>query len=210
MHEEFAVVFRDGSATAAGVLAVEQDRLFLEGRGKAGALELEIPFSDLSAVRVGRRQSERLNGYATLILERTTLPPVEVAPLGVALLPEIANLLVTLTQQVHGDVLALVVPLRRGCLDRARKLLEKGPPIDPARLGVSEHEVYLDENAVIFVFRGRDVRARVGQAVRHPAVWRAGLEWQSCFAGPPQILEAAEVRRSSAPVYRWASSGQPS
>ncbi len=205
MHERFAVVFRDGPAQAAGALDVTADRLLLQGRTPTGALELEIPFSDLREVRVGRRPSELLNGYATLLLERTSLPAVQVAPLGVLLLHELAGLLASLTGRGAESVLAVLVPLKPGCLDRAHRLLASGPPLDPASLGLSRHEVYLREGEAVFVFRGVDVRAHVGRAVRHPAVWRAGLAWQRCFAAAPQIVELADVSLAGEPTYRWAA-----
>jgi hypothetical protein len=208
MHERYAVVFQTSENHATGRLDIEPDRLLLSGRAKDGTLELEILYSDLVEVRVGRRPSERLNGYRTLILERTAEPAVRVAPLGMALLPEITNLLVSLSCGGGGNVLAVWVPLKPGCLDRARKLLDKGPPLDPALLGLSGHEVYLREGEAVFVFRGRNVRDQVGKAIRHPAIWRAGLAWQRCFAGPPQIVEPGAVSLDADPVYRWIPPGQ--
>jgi hypothetical protein len=204
-RQQFAVVFRDGSAEAAGVLEVEDARLLLHGRGTSGELTLEIPFEDVSEVRIGRRPGERLNGYGTLVLERRALPPLQVAPLGIAMLAEISDLLFSLTQRVEADALVVSVPLKPGCLGRARKLLAKGPPLDPASLGLSGHEVYLRESEAVFVFRGSDVYGRVAQAIRHPAVWRAGIAWQRCFAGAPAIVDAAELRPEDEPAFRWPS-----
>jgi hypothetical protein len=204
MHERFAVVFRGGSAEAAGRLEVEQDRVLLHGRARTGELDLEIPFSELTEIRIGRHASERLNGYATILLERGGKPAVQVAPLGVALVPEIANLLLSLTTRREGDTLAVCVPLKPGCLNRARKLLAKGPPFDPAELGLSGHEVYLHEAEAVFVFRGTDVRVQVSSAIRHPSIWRAGLAWQRCFAGPPHLVDnMALLNLDAAPAYRW-------
>jgi hypothetical protein len=209
MHERYAVVFRTRDSEAAGRLEIEQDRLLLRGRATDGNLELEIPFSDLVEVRVGRRPNERLNGYRTLILERATEPAVRVAPLGVALLPEIADLLVSLSRPGGENVLAVWVPLKPGCLGRARKLLAKGPPLDPASLELSGHEVYLSESEAVFVFHGANVRAQVDRAIRHPAVWRAGVAWQRCFAAPPQIVEPAELSLDADPAYRWIPAEEP-
>ena len=204
----YAVVFRAGTAeeTAAGVLEFESDRLRLRGRGNDGAHELEVPFADLSEVRIDRSPNERLKGYPTIVLERTTAQPVGVAPLGALYLHEIADLLTSVAQPNGGaEVLAVLVPLKPGCLDRARTLLAKGPPLDPGVLGLSGHEVYLDESEALFVFRAADVRARVDKAMRHPAVWRAGLAWQACFAGPPQIVDPAEHPVTGPPAYRWST-----
>ena len=203
MHERFAVVFRVGGNAAAGVLEVDDDRLLLRGRAGSEDLRLEISFSELSEVRIGRRPSERLNGYATLILERGNPPAAQVAPLEIAFLPEIADLLASLTRSAESDALAVVVPLKAGCLGRARKLLAKGPPVDPATFGLTQHEVYLSETEAVFVFRGSDVRARVSQAIRHPAVWRAGVAWQRCFAEPPRIADLAGLHLDSPAAYRW-------
>ena len=203
MHERFAVVFRDGSTEAPGALEVESDCLRLNGRASDGDVELEIPYSDLSEVRIGRRPSERLNGYATLVLERTALPAVHVAPLGVALLPEIASLVTALTRGAGGGVLAVRVPLKPGCLDRARKLLAKGPPLDPASLGLTGHEIYLREGEAVFLFRGSNVGEQIKQAIRHPAIWRAGLSWQRCFASAPQIVDSADLSLDANPSYCW-------
>lgn len=208
MQERYAVAFRAGSAAATGRLDVEPDRLLLHGVAGPDVLELEIPFAELAEIRVGRRPEERLNGYRTLVLERTNGPAVRVAPLGLAMLPEIADLLHSLTRPTEESVLAVSVQLKAGCLDRARNLLAKGPPLDPALLGLSQHEVYLSENEAIFVFHGSNVRARVNRAIRHPAVWRAGLAWQRCFAAPPQIMELADVSFDSDPAYRWIAPDQ--
>jgi hypothetical protein len=206
MHERYAVAFRSGSAAATGRLDIEQDRLVLRGVAGPDVIELEIPLSELVEIRVGRRPQDRLNGYRTLVLERTNGPVVRVAPLGLAMLPEIADLLHSLTRPTDESVLAVSVRLKAGCLDRARKLLAKGPPLDPALLGLSHHEVYLREDEAVFVFHGANVRARVSQAIRHPAVWRAGLAWQRCFAAAPQIVDSAELSLDTAPAYSWTAS----
>ena len=52
------------------------------------------------------------------------------------------------------------------------------------------------------------VRARVGQATRHPAVWRAGLAWQRCFAAAPQIVDIADLSLDADPTYRWPEHDQ--
>jgi len=205
MHERYAVTFRSGSAAATGRLDIEQDRLVLQGVAGPDVVELAIPFADLVEIRVGRRPEERLNGYRTILLERTNGPAVRVAPLGLAMLPEIADLLQSLTRPTDEGVLAVSVRLKAGCLGRARELLAKGPPLDPALLGLSHHEVYLRDDEAVFVFHGTGVRARVSQAIRHPAVWRAGLAWQRCFAAAPQIVDVAALTLDTAPAYSWAA-----
>jgi len=207
MHERYAVVFREqGGAAAAGALEMGPDGLLL--RGGAGQLpaELSVPFADIAEVRIGRRPPDRLNGYATLVLERAHMPSVQVAPLGAGLLHEIADLVSSLTVEHRGRELAVVVPLKPGCLRRARTLLEAGPPLDPAALGLTGHEVYLREDEAVFVFRGPDVSARVGKAMRSPALWRAGLAWQDCIAGRPRIQQSpATLSTEEMPAYSWTA-----
>lgn len=207
MQERFAVIFREGTAQATGRLDVGPDRLLLQGLSAGGELKLEILCSELREVRVARSPRERVNGYRTLVLERNRGPAIQVAPLGVAFVPEIVSLLSSLTNR-DGDALAVRVALKEGCLGQARELLAKGPPLDPASLGLSSHEVHLREGEAVFVFRGNDVRAQVSKALTHPAVWRAGLAWQRCFAAAPQIVEAAHVWLDPTPAYSWSAPAQ--
>jgi hypothetical protein len=118
--------------------------------------------------------------------------------------PEIVRLLSSLTNR-DGDTLAVRVTLKKGCLGRARALLAKGPPLDPASLGLSGHDVYLHEGEAVFLFRGSDVRVRISKALAHPAIWRAGLAWQRCFAAAPQIVDAADVWLDPTPAYTWSA-----
>jgi hypothetical protein len=69
--------------------------------------------------------------------------------------------------------------------------------------------VYLSESEAVFVFHGANVRAQVNRAIRHPAVWRAGVAWQRCFAAPPQIVEPAELSLDADPAYRWIPAEEP-
>jgi|GEM_PF-1176424 len=208
MHERYPVAFRAGSEAATGRLDIEHDRLLLHGVAGPDAVSLEIPFAELAAIRIGRSTEERLNSYRTVVLERTNGAAVQVAPLGLALLPEIADLLQSLTRSTEESVLAISVQLRAGCLDRVRKLLADGPPLDPALLGITQHEVYLHEANAIFVFHGSNVRTRVNQAIRHPAVWQAGLTWQRCFAAAPHIVDIERLSLDITPAYSWTSPDQ--
>jgi hypothetical protein len=210
MHERYAVAFRVGEVGAGGRLDVDDDRLVLQGVAGDEVVKVEIPFSELVEVRVGRRPEERLNGYRTLLLERANGPDVRVAPLGLALVHEIADLLVSLAARGEAGVLAVRVPLKPGCLGRARKLLAKGPPVDPAVLGLDRHEVYLSASEALFVFRGESVRTQIGRAVRNPALWRAGIAWQRCFASPPQLIDDPDLIHLDADLaYRWSAADSP-
>lgn len=213
MHKSYAVVFCErGGAPAAGALELHRGRLLLTGRAGQKRCALSLPLADVTAIRIGRVRVDRLNGYPTLVLERGPRPAVQVAPLGAGLLHEIADLLLAISaeRRAGGEELAVVVPLKPNCLLRAAKLLEAGPPLDPAALGLTGHEVYLRDGEAVFVFRGPDVSARVGKAMRSPALWRAGLAWQDCIAGRPSIHRSTEMlAREATPAYTWATPENP-
>ena len=159
----YAVAFRvAGVAPAAGALVVEEDRLLLEGRSPEGLVELSVPYAELSEVRVGRSVDERLNGRPTLLLSRKNGPLVQVEPFGVGLLHELGDLLAGLAA-THPDVdeqVAVIVPLKRGRLARAKELVADGPPFDPAALGLTRHDVFLAPEEAVFVLCG-DVAGNV-------------------------------------------------
>jgi hypothetical protein len=209
MHERYAVVFRErGGAVFAGSLELRRDRLLLSGRAGQRRVDLSVPLVDIAEIRIGRLPADRLNGYVTLVLERGRMSALQVAPLGAGVLHEIADLLSALAAEgrAGGEELAVVVPLKPNCLVRAAELLEAGPPLDPVALGLTSHQVYLREGEAVFVFRGPDVSARVGKAMRRPALWRAGLAWQDCIAGRPSIHSSTEmVSREAIPAYSWGT-----
>jgi hypothetical protein len=112
----YAVEFREGAgASTAGPLLIEEETILLQGRRAGARVELRIPPAELAQVRIGRGHGERLHGYSTVVLERHSGPPVLVAPFGIALLHEIADLLASLSGSRHGqgeETLQLLVPLR--------------------------------------------------------------------------------------------------
>jgi hypothetical protein len=203
------VVFRErGGPSAAGALELWSSGLKLTGRAADRLLELRIELKEIADVQIGRRPADRLSGYPTVVLERAGMPAVQVAPVGAGLLHEIADLLSALAVNPidDGDELTVIVPLKPGCLDRAKELLDHGPPLDPAALGLTGHEVYLRQDEVVFVFRGPTIGARVRRAMRSPALWRAGIAWQGCIAGRPRLVTATPVASShEMPVYSWTT-----
>jgi hypothetical protein len=208
----YAVVFREqGGPSAGGSLELTPTGLKLAGRTGDRLVELCVTLDDVLEVRIGRRPPERLNGYPTVVVERMAMPAVHLAPLGASLLHEVADLLTALTvsRPDDGDELAVLVPLKRGRLDRAKELLERGPPLDPAALGLTGHDVYIREHEAVFVFRGPNVSARVGKAMHNPALWRAGIAWQGCIASRPRIVKTAAILSShETPIYSWTAAAK--
>jgi hypothetical protein len=206
----FPVVFRlPGGKPVAGSLTVTTHALVLVG-GAADAREhREVAFDELREVRIIRGSHERLNGLVALALELGDEPPVFVAPIGQGLLHEVADLLAGVIPQsaAIGERVAVAVSLAPGTDDDVRALVAKGPPVEPAELGLRAHEVWLDErrHEVVFVFEGDDARRKVERAARSPALWRAGLAWRRCIAGRPKLVLGTRPPSGAELLYSWRS-----
>ena len=210
----YGVVFRTGSkGPTAGALVVDDQCLMLVGGNVADPVEVSVAYTALVEVRIGRSSEERLNGRPALLLVRRDGPVVQVAPLGFGLLHELADLLAVLAiQQAEGyERVAVVVPLKPGCLERAKELVAKGPPFDPAALGLERHGIYVSERQAVFVFTGPNVREKLEQATRRPTLWRAGLAWRACIAGPPRLTTPGETlpAHHGRPIYNWTADDTP-
>ena len=208
----YAVAFRVApGAQAAGALVVDEDWLLLEGRSAEGRVEVSVPYAELVEVRIGRSPEERLNGRPALLLARENGPPIQVEPFGAGFLHELAHLLAALTTEhpANGEQATVILPLKKGCLARAKELVAQGPPFDPAALGLTGHQVFLSADEAIFVFAGPHVRATLERATRDPTLWRVGLAWRGCIGGRPRLAAAAETSpvTGAQPVYSWTASG---
>jgi hypothetical protein len=189
----YPVIFREPpGAPVTGALVIASGEVLLEGRS---GVVLRIPYSELAEVRVGRGPGESLHGRPVLWVARRDRGAVQIEPLGPGLLDELADLLSALVSELSDAErqLAVVVPLRRGRLARARELVAAGPPFDPAALGFTRHEVFLDEAEAAFVFSGPRVRETLEQASRDPTLWRVGLAWRDCIGGRPRLVPVSEV-----------------
>jgi len=203
----YAASFRAGfQAPANGALIIENSYLLLEGRSEQGRVELHIPFSEINEVRIGRLPEERLNGHAALLLSQRNGELVRVEPKAFGFLHELADMLSELAF-AHADVheqVAVVLPLRKSRLSRARELVAQGPPFDPALLGLRKHEVFLTDKEAVFVFEGQNVRRMLERLTRDPTLWQAGLTWRSCVGGRPRLLAEA-YRADTPPAYSWVA-----
>ena len=112
-----------------GVLVVDEDRLLLKGRSAEDRIELSVLYADLQEVRIGRSPEEQLNGRPSLVLERDGSQAVQITPHGAGLIHELADLLTALaTEYAEGDEeVAVIVPLKKGQLQRVKELVAKGP-----------------------------------------------------------------------------------
>jgi hypothetical protein len=89
----------------------------------------------------------------------------------------------------------VITQLRPGSEEQAKRLLAAGPPFDPASLGLSAHDVYLGQGAVIFVFEGPEVERSVADLVNDPAASGSFSAWGPLLDGAPTIARS---------VYHWA------
>lgn len=93
---------------------------------------------------------------------------------------------------------AIVVTLGGEAEERARELIEDGPPFDPADSGFTRHTIFLSAGEVVFVFEGPEVEWRLDELVDRPfSLVRDALErWRPLVSGPPRIARV---------VYAWES-----
>jgi hypothetical protein len=187
---DYAVVWRTGDGpTSSGRLEFGDDDLVLHGSGEPNGLR--IPFDELSSAEIGRGASERLNGDKSLVLERPSCERVLVAALGgVGLLGELTDLLARLrAERAARACVAVVVPIKRGTAEAARRLVEEGPPFDAERLGLEQHHVFISEREVVFFFEGCTATAAVDALSRSPRVLNTATRWRGILAGQPRLAE---------------------
>lgn len=187
---DYAVVWRTGNGpTSSGRLELGDDDLVLHGSG--GPEGLRIPFDDLSSVEIGRGTTERINGDRSLVLERHSCERVLVAAFGgMGLLGELTDLLARLrAERAARACVAVVVPIRRGTAEAARRLVEEGPPFEVERLGLERHHVFVSEREVVFFFEGDSATSAVDAISRSPHVLNAAVRWRGILAGRPRLAQ---------------------
>jgi hypothetical protein len=86
--------------------------------------------------------------------------------------------------------LVVVVPLKEGARDEARRLLAEGPPFSLAVTRFDRHEVYLTASEAVFVFEAPEEPATLDLRA-DPALWRAAAAWRRVIAGRPRVAETA-------------------
>jgi hypothetical protein len=83
--------------------------------------------------------------------------------------------------------LMIVARLRSDAHDEAEVLLHKGPPFDPARVGLERHAAYLTAGEVIFLFEGPEVEWVVNELVDDPVISSYFEPWQKLIEGTPRL-----------------------
>jgi hypothetical protein len=82
----------------------------------------------------------------------------------------------------------LVLPLVNGAQKRVAELLRKGPPFDPAEVGLGRHQVFLTENEAVFLFEAISADA-AERLLSSSGVWTAAAAWKDFVAGPPRLAD---------------------
>ena len=199
MRVNYAVVWCEGQfPQGIGKLELLQRALRLDGVSNGSPAVIDIPYEDLSGVRVGHARDDRVAERSALLLERRSGPTVRVASFGHPnLISEIAERVASL--QLGGSAVrrtVVVAPTEPGREEEVRELLAHGPPFDPEAAGLDRHQVFLTGEEAVFLFESRLAEPAL---LLDPAVLAGAAAWQDVLAGPPRIAET---------VYSWTRIGE--
>jgi hypothetical protein len=201
MQASYAVTWQEGAGSVrSGKLELRPSRLVLEGAIGSELHSRVVEYEDLRSVQIVRSPYERLYGLPTLLVGTRSADPLKIAGLSQpGIITELAE---GLTSMLDGEPrssrLALLLPLKEGSRERAKALLERGPPFDPEAVGLERHHVFLTEQEAIFVFEASSID-EVERLGSDPSLWSAAAGWKELVAGPPRLAEDAYswVRPSS-------------
>ena len=87
--------------------------------------------------------------------------------------------------------LVLVLPLRNGAREKARELLQHGPPFALDETSFERHRVFLTDSEAVFVFEAPGPTATLSLGAEDPSLWQAAAAWRDCVAGPIRKAEVA-------------------
>ncbi len=188
---QYAVVWRVGEQpVVAGKLVLGADALVLQGADVPDGLR--IGFDELTSVAVGRGQADRINGAKSLVLTRGCGDEVRIgAPFGdFGVVSDLAEVLTLLhTARAADTRVVVVLPIKRGTAEKARRLVDEGPPFDVDRLALERHHVFVTEQEVVFFFEGASAAAVVEALAQSPRVLKTAVRWRDVLAGRPRIAE---------------------
>jgi hypothetical protein len=182
-----AVWAEPGDAPRAGAAALTDEGLSLTGGSATASSPLVIRYEDVVSVSIVRDPEQRLNGLPTLAIDRRGVPPLRLCTIGLGVLGELNELLADAVASSRPDTIAVVVPLRAHGRADAEALIARGPPFDLEGLEISEHDVLLSGEEVVFLFRGVRLLSAIDRLASDPSVWRAASEWARLSAAPPRL-----------------------
>jgi len=188
----YAVKWREPDGkTYLGRLALGARTLGLEGRGPDGpAVTRQVGYEEILGLRIGSRGADRLDDQPALVFDRADgRYLVTSAGMGAGIVQEIADRLAGFRGSARRRA-TVVVPLRAGALAGVRELVAKGPPFDPARTALTQHQLLLTEQEAIFIFETQSeegLAALLGQL----DIMAAAVAWRDLVAAPPRLAAVA-------------------
>jgi hypothetical protein len=93
---------------------------------------------------------------------------------------------------------AVIAKLRPGAAEQAARLIELGPPFDPAKHEIERHTVFLAPDTVVFVFEGGNVNSLLATF--------GGADEQAALGAWEPLLEATPLIASES--YSWVRSAR--
>jgi hypothetical protein len=201
MNRSYAVTWQNGEGpTHSGKLELRATGVRLEGTNGAGPVSLLAPYGELLGLRLAPGV-ERLDGRSTLVLDRRA-GRIRIASIAApGIISEVAEQVAAMRagNAAAAERVAVVVPLRKGKREKAERLLDKGPPFDPERVGLERHEVFLTDQEAIFVFNAAPGFS-LQRLLSDTKVWASAAAWHDVVAGSPRIAK---------PFFAWVTVSDP-
>jgi hypothetical protein len=192
MSRSYAITWQEAAGSPhSGKLELRASGVRLDGRNGSGPVSILIPYGELLGLKFAPGH-ERLGGRPTLVIGRRGEDDIRIASVGSAgVVSEVAEQMASMRagNAISSERVAVVVPLRKGKRDKAERLLDKGPPFDPERIGLESHEVFLSEQEAVFVFNAVSGFS-LQKLLADSKVWASAAAWHDVIAGPPRIAKA--------------------
>jgi hypothetical protein len=200
MERSYGVVWKEGSrGPVPGKLELLPRVLRLDGLESTR----EVPYDAVTAIRVGRSASDRINGGPSVVVERNFGDPITIATVAQpSVIGEIAERLAALRLGAEtSNRVIVIVPLKPGAHGSVRRLLQQGPPFDPGAIeGLDRHQVFLTPDEAVFVFDSPVPADALAPLLADPKLWEAVSAWGEYVAGAPRIADE---------VFSWTRSEAP-
>jgi hypothetical protein len=148
----------------------------------------------VTAIRVGRSASDRINGGPSVVVERRRGDPITIATVAQpSVVGEIAERLAALHLGAQTSRrVVVIVPLKPDAHASVSRLLKQGPPFDPGAIeALDRHDVFLTSDEAVFVFESHLGSDALAPLLSDPKLWEAVSTWGEHVAGPPRIAEEA-------------------
>jgi hypothetical protein len=87
----------------------------------------------------------------------------------------------------ENERLAVVARLVPGSRERAQEIIAAGPPYELGETGLAAHQIFLGEEAAVFVFEGPGVEGLVSRLISDPVGSGSFSVWAPLLAGTPML-----------------------